>query len=203
MESVYMICAVVGGTILVIQTILLIAGGTTDTDVDADGDVGSVDLHHDLPGHGDVSDHDATHDAHQAAFFKVLSFKTLVAFLTFFGLGGLAFDKAGFTPTPTLLLALGAGCVALYIVAYLMSGLFRLQSQGNVSLQNAVGQVGKVYLRIPGQGAGLGKVTVVIQSRSLECKARTSGPEIPTGSEVRIVGMAESDTLEVLPMEKE
>lgn len=197
METVYMICAVGGGTVLVIQTILLVIGGVDTTDADPDISVDAADVH-------DIHDvHHTPHDASEATFLKILSFKTLVAFFTFFGLTGLACQQAEMRPLPTLLLALGAGSVALYIVAYLMSLLNRLQSRGNVNAANAVGQMGKVYLRIPGERTGSGKVNVVVQGRMLECKAITAGPEIPTGSEVRIVGTAGANTLEVVPVGKD
>jgi membrane protein implicated in regulation of membrane protease activity len=192
-----MICAVGGGTVLVIQTILLVIGGVDTTEADPDVSVDATDFQ-------DVHDmHHTPHDASEATFLKILSFKTLVAFFTFFGLTGLACQQAEMQPLPTLLLALGAGSVALYIVAYLMSLLNRLQSRGNVNSANAVGQLGKVYLRIPGERTGSGKVNVVVQGRMLECKAITAGPEIPTGSEVRIVATAGANTLEVVPVGKE
>ena len=215
METVYVICAVAGGTVLVIQFVLLAFGGHIGSgDVDADADVSGGDFHHDFGGGSgdaghDAAGHDASDqqtdhaDAQQAAFLKFLSFKTVVSFLTFFGLGGLACDQAGFGGLPTLLMAVGAGSVALFLVAYLMSALIRLQSKGNVNLSNATGQTGHVYLRVPGQNSGAGKVNVVVQARLVECKAMTSGPEIPTGSEVRVVGVRGTDTLEVVPVKKE
>ena len=48
----------------------------------------------------------------------------------------------------------------------------------------------------------MGKVTVSIQGRKVECKAVTKGPEIATGTPVRIVDTSASDTLEVLPLER-
>lgn len=200
METVYFVCAVAGGSILVLQVILIVIGGHFDSgDVDGHVDVGGGggDLHHDVPAH------DGAHDAQQVAFLKVLTFKTLVAFLTFFGLAGLACGTAGFNIAPTFFVAVGAGTLALYLVAYLMSALYRLQSEGNVDLANAVGQKGKAYLRIPAQSSGSGKVTLVIQGRSMECRAMTPGPEIPTGAEVRVVGIVDDGTLEVVPAEKE
>jgi hypothetical protein len=193
MHTVYVISAMAGGTVLVLQTILLVIGGDTDT---TDADVG--DVHGDI-GHDDVS----VHDAHEATFLKVLSFKTVVSFFTFFGLAGLAAMEGGFLPFPTFLIATGAGTVALYIVAYLMSALSRLQSRGNIQIANAVGGIGRVYLRIPGERSGEGKVTVVVQGRAHECKASTAGPEIATGMEVEVVGTAGPNVLDVVPMRKE
>ena len=64
----------------------------------------------------------------------------------------------------------------------------------------AVGCAAQVYLRIPARGTGYGKVTVTMQGRTVELNAVTSGPEIATGSAVKIVALREGDTLEVLPL---
>ncbi|MBI4600598.1 MAG: hypothetical protein HY721_01425 [Planctomycetes bacterium] len=194
LKVVYMICATAGGTVLVIQTVLLMMGVGADADADADVDPGDI---HDVPhdaGHG--------HDHAGEGFLKVLSFKTLVAFVTFFGLSGLASQKSGLGAAPTLVIALCAGSLALYLVAYLMAALSRLQSKGNLDLKNAVGETAKVYLRVPGERSGQGKVIVAVQGRRVECKAVTAGPEIPTGAEVQVVGTSTPDTLEVLVAER-
>jgi len=184
MESIYFYCSVVGGAVLVIQTILLLIGldgGDTDTDFGApEADVDA-----------DGSD----------AFFKILSIKTLTAFVTFFGLGGMAAGQAGAQPAIALLVAIGAGSVALYLVASLMSGLAKLQAKGNVEIENAVGTTGTVYLKIPAEHHGAGKVTLEIQGRSLQVKAVTGGPELPTGSAVTVVRKCAADTLEVVANE--
>lgn len=184
MDTVYLICAGVGGTFLVIQTLLLLFGLGGETDVDS---IDSVDVDH-------VDLHDA--DAADVAF-KVLSLKTLIAFLAFFGLAGLAGQKAEMSPAPVLLLAIGSGAIAVFVVAYIMAGLSKLQSQGNLDLGNAVGAEGRVYLRIPGENSGQGKVTIEVQGRKVECKAFTAGPELPTGALVKVVAATSHDTVEV------
>jgi hypothetical protein len=194
MESVFFYCAVVGGTVLVLQTVLIVLGlGHTDTDFAVDHDPGDVLDTSGDHGHGHAGD----------AFFKILSFKTLVAFVTFFGLGGLACLNSGLKTTSSLAAAIAVGLAALWLVAWLMAALAKLQSTGTLDLRNAVGASAKVYLRIPAKHAAPGKVTVLVQGRSIECKATTSGEEIPTGSAVRVVGLIGPDTLEVLPNAKE
>jgi hypothetical protein len=192
LRTVFLVCATAGGTVLVVQTILLVLGVGADTDSDLDpGDL--HDAGHAF-GHDHGHDHGHLHDHAEAgdSFLKLISFKTLVAFVTFFGLTGLASQKGGLSLAPTLVISVGAGVAALYIVAYLMSAFSRLQSRGNLDLKNAVGQSAKVYLRIPGQRSGQGKVTVAVQGRRVECKAVTAGPEIPTGSEVQVVAASRS-----------
>src|SRR3990170_1675555 len=99
MATLFLICATVGGTVLACQlvmTLLGFAGDMVDVDVpdDLDGG-GDLDLGGDVDA-GDVSvDADMDGDAGEAAHHDtswlagVLSFRTMVAALTFFGLAGL------------------------------------------------------------------------------------------------------------------
>jgi membrane protein implicated in regulation of membrane protease activity len=184
MSDVYVLCAVVGGAMLVLQTLLMVFGA---------GD------HHDV-GHGEggLEGHDVGHVDQGIFDVKWLSLKTLVSYLTFFGLAGLAAEKAGLSTVLTLTIALASGAIAVVVVALLMSSLSRLQSRGNVVLANAVGRTGRVYLRIPESRRGAGKVTIEVQGRSVEVDAVTAGPEIPTGTTVRVLRLAGGDTLDVI-----
>ncbi len=187
METVYFYSAVIGGTILGLQTLLIVfAGGDGDGHVDVhDGDVGD---------HADGADH---HDSPADSFLKYLSFKTVVAFATFFGLTGLACGRAELSSEYTLLASIGAGTGALVVVGYIMQALAGLHSEGNLDLKNSVGSVGTVYLKIPGSSTGQGKVTVTFQGRTSEVKAITRGSELATGSKVKVVALSGADTLEV------
>ncbi len=95
------------------------------------------------------------------------------------------------------MIAVVTGGIAIFLVALLMASLSRLQSKGNLDIKNAVGSTARVYLRIPGARTGPGKVTVDVQGRSVEIEATTAGPEIATGATVRVVGLADEDTLDV------
>jgi membrane protein implicated in regulation of membrane protease activity len=189
MQNVYFGCAAVGGSLLVLQTLMMLLGIGGGHDADVGPDDMHVD-HVDHPGHGHDSD----------AFVKVLTFKSIVAFVTFFGLCGMSSEAKHLDATTTLVLSTLAGTLALYAVTWMMRALSRLQSRGNLRLENAVGLIAKVYLRIPPRMEGAGKVTVAVQGRSVELKAVTSGAEIPTGSPVKVVATRDADTLEVQPL---
>lgn len=179
METVYFYCALIGGGLLVLQVIiLLVSGGNSDFDTDGAPDMDAADM-----------------DASTVLF--QLSLKTVVAFVTFFGLTGMACIQAEVTTTTTLLAALGAGCLAFFMVGYLMRLMMSLQSKGNIDLSSAVGQTAKVDLRIPGNQSGAGKVIVIVGGRMKNQKAVTKGDAIPTGAEVVIRGMTAPDTFEV------
>ena len=178
MQTAYLVCAVIGGTMLVIQTLLLAVGGG--------GEEAELDFE-------ETVDADAAHDS----FLKILSLKTVVAFLTFFGLSGLAGLRAELGSVTTLAISVAAGLIAVHVVAWLMAGLARLQSRGNLDLEKALGRTAKVYVSIPGARKAGGKVTLAVQGRMVECKAITAGAGISSGSEVRVVGLSGTDTLEV------
>src|SRR5262245_20646233 len=81
-DTIYLICALGGGTLLVCQVVLGLLGFGHHEDVGA----GDHDVHDSGDHHG--SDH---HDAHHTSWFVgVLTFRSIVAAVTFFGLTGLA-----------------------------------------------------------------------------------------------------------------
>jgi hypothetical protein len=181
MGSVFLYCAVIGGTILVGQFLLLLFGFGGDTDLEPGG------------AHGDVG-----HD--QGAFLKLFSLQTVSTFLTFFGLVGIGTGELGWSPLSVAAAAAAAGCAALFFVGKLMRSLSRLQSQGNVDLGNAVGHTGSVYLRIPAPGSGHGRVLMNVQGRTVECRAISRTDEIPTGATIRVVACNDDDVLVVDPI---
>jgi hypothetical protein len=198
----YLITACAGGTLLVLQFLLGLVGlgGDHDTDIDHDID---HDIGHDLG-------HDLGHDAqggnegagHEGAtwLFHLLSLRTIAAGLTFFGLTGLTAWHFGRDSVTTLLLAVAAGGGALVLVALILRGFRQLQEDGTLRIRRAIGVVGTVYLRVPGQRSGTGKITVKLQNRSVELLAMTSGEELPTNSRAVVVGVVSSDTVEVAPV---
>jgi hypothetical protein len=185
----YTICAVLGGTVLVCQVLLGFLG------MGHHGDLGGG---HDFGGHGGdlhVGHHD---DGHATSLARLLTFRTVVAAVAFFGLGGRAAGEAGFDPAQTLALAVVAGGGALLLVAWLMRSLGRLQADGSVRIARAVGHSGTVYLPIPAQKTGAGKVLLNLQNRTMEYAAVTSADALPLGSKVVVVAVVGSDTVEVI-----
>ena len=184
MSNVFLYCAVIGGVILVVQFLLLLFG------IGADADVGGEHV-------GAHGGHDVGHD--QSAFLKLFSLQTVSTFLTFFGLVGLGTAELGWSTPAVSGVAIAAGVAALFVVAKLMGSLSRLQSHGNVDLQNAVGHTGSVYLRIPKAGDGHGRVLMNVQGRTVECRAVSYAEEIPTGATIRVLDRTDDDVLVVAP----
>jgi len=182
--SVYLGCAVAGGGVLVIQTVMMLFGG-------GDHDVPHVDTG------VDIGASDSGEQANHDSGFGLLSVRSLAAFVCFFGLTGLYGTTAGWSTTTSLIASLVAGGVMLVAVAWLFSMQKKLYSAGNLVPANAIGRTARVYLKIPAANGGKGKVTVSIQGRTQEYGALTRGAEIATGAEVKIVRQVTEDTFEV------
>ncbi|MCI0457861.1 MAG: hypothetical protein L0Z62_12915 [Gemmataceae bacterium] len=187
MENVYLVCALVGGTLLVAQFLLGLVGFGDHHDVTGDHDVG---MDHD-------AGHAVGHEHAGAWFLGVLTLRTVAAALTFFGLVGWALREPMGDELLTAAVATAAGLGALLAVAWLMKLLQKLQAEGTVRIERAVGRPGTVYLKIPARKAGPGKVTLMLQNRTVEYQAITAEEELPTGAQVVVVAVVSPDTLEV------
>jgi hypothetical protein len=189
MTAVYAICAVVGGTIFLCQFVMSLVGIGGGGEAALDGDAG-FDVTHQI----DV----AHHGADPSMFFGILTLKTIVAALAFFGLAGLAGQAAELGQLATLGVAVAAGLAATVVVALIMRALISLQEDGTERIAHAIGQSGTVYLTVPGQKAGFGKVTVNVANRDTEYQAVTFQDRLPTGSKVVVVDVVGPDTVEVI-----
>jgi hypothetical protein len=195
MTSVFMFCAIIGGTIFLVQfamTIIGFGGEAFDFDMPDDFDPSEI-----TDVQGDLFDHGST------AMFGIISFRTVVAAVTFFGMVGMAVSSAGHGPIVSLPLALVGGGSAMYGVYRLMRLLYSLKHDGTVRIGRTKGQVGKVYVPIPPKKTGVGKVQLRTSSRIMEYEAMTSAThKLPTGARVVVIGIVGHTTLEVEPIDE-
>lgn len=220
MYWVFAICAAVGVTLLLCQLAMLLLGlgGEDAADLhDLGGDFGgdvAGEVGGDVAGDVDPSGgfHDTAHldgsniaDSHvadhpsTASVFRMLSFRTAVAAMAFFGLAGLAAMSADQPPLIATLIAVGAGLAAMYAVYRLMQWLYSLRADGTADIRRALGKHATVYVRIPGHRSGTGKVQVNVQGRTMEYLAVTADDVLPSGSGVVITQIIGPDTVAVLP----
>ena len=204
MGTLFLVCAVIGTTILVIQFVLTVIGLGSDAfdidipssaDVDADVD---FDVDTDV---GDTNVGDVGGDHVDSSWlFGVISFRTIVAALAFFGLTGLAAQAAGLSLPLTLAVAIGAGLAAMYGVYFLFDSMKKLSAEGTVRIRQALGKHGTVYVTIPAEESGAGKIQLNLQNRTMEYMAMTSGQAIAPGAKVIVTDIVTSDTVAVEPV---
>jgi hypothetical protein len=184
MTTFFLLCAMIGGGVVVLQLAATLLG---------------LDHHHDASHAGDLTH--AAHEggAHLGEGLHFASLRALSAGVAFFGLAGFALARAAWPAWVALLAALAAGAAAVVAVALLMRTMLRLESDGTVRIENAIWQPATVYVPIPGAKAGAGKVTLSLQGRLVEYQAVTSdGAPLPTGTPVTVVDVVSPDTLEVV-----
>ena len=225
MTVVFVVCAVVGATVLVLQFLLALIGLGGDAvgvemPHDVGHDLGGVDhdlasgevhddMGHDGPAAEHGNDHAPLHHSDNAQvshgstwLFRAVSLRTVVAALAFFGLAGRAAEAADYPPFTAFAIAAAAGLGAMYAVYAMLRGIRSLKSEGTVRIQRAVGQQASVYLRIPAQQKGAGKIQINLQNRTMEYLATTPGDAIPSGTTVVVTKILASDTVEVQAVAK-
>jgi membrane protein implicated in regulation of membrane protease activity len=179
LTGIYFLCSVFGGTLMVLQFFLVLLGF-------GGGDEGGD--------FGDTVEH-----ASPADIFKVLSLRTIIAGITFFGLGGLAGLTGGISKPISVVIAFFAGLAAVYGVYYLYWAAARLKDDGSLSDKTLVGATGNVYVRIPPAKSGVGKVLVSQQGRTVEYEAITAGEELKTSTPITVIRIISTTTVEVAP----
>ena len=190
LDHVLLYIAVPATLILLIQTVLLFAGGAFDSD----GDAGVPDA--DGP---DFDGPDA--DGGPLHLFTV---RGVVAFLVLFGWGGLWLHQVGLPGFLAVFLAIPIGFAGMVGIALAVRQALRLQYDGTLDLRNALGRTGTVYLTVPPGRSSPGKVTLTVQEQLTEFEALTDSPApIPTGSPVRVTGLAGRGALLVEPIPSE
>jgi hypothetical protein len=179
MSSFFLVCLVLGGAVLALQIVAGFFGLGGDHDLHFG--------HHDLGG-SDVGEG-----------LQLLSVRSLAAALAVYGASGL-WLATFLPPWAAVLGAAVPGFLAALATAYLMRSLVRMESDGSLRLEEAVGATGQVYLTVPGDSTGTGLVQFPLQGRSVELKAVTREKEaLKTGASVLVISVdPESETVEVV-----
>ena len=180
MQTFFLTCAILGGAILIAQLLLGVLGIVHD----------GIDSHHD----GSVGHHEAASEG-----LNLLSVRALSAGIGFFGVGGMAGLATGLGLVAALPLAIVLGLAAMVATAMITRWMMKFEDDGSVSIHGAVGTTGTVYLAIPGERKGTGKVLLTLQNRTVEYQAVTSRGALPTGASILVVDVVGPDTVDVVP----
>ena len=175
-ELFYLGCAVFGGTLFILRSILILVGMSGDdadgsADADADADVGS------------------NADGSPVADFRMVSLQTITAFLLMFGLTGILMRRGGGDVKQWVVAVVASviGLFTMFVIAKMFQKSRALQSDGTIYPQDVVGTEGTIYLGIrPGC---IGKVQVTVRGAMKVYDARCADPAlaIPTGTAVKVV----------------
>ncbi len=174
--KIYWIIAIVSSTIFVIQTLLSLIGiGDFDMDLDLNG--------------GDALD--------ASGFSDLLSVKNATNFLLGVGWAGVFFYDRIENGLLLGLFAILCGSVFVAAFVYVFKKMMKLESNGAFDINTAEGRTCDVYLRIPGNRSGKGKVQISFDGSVQELDAVTDGEMIPTGTKVVVMEVLNNNILHV------
>ncbi len=174
-HQVFWFIAIIFTVLFLIQFIILVIG--------FDMDSGSLDH----PGDVAVYEHE----------FSALSVRSIIAFFTFFGWTGVLALNNHLSVWMAVLFASIAGLAAMFIVAFMIFKFSQLEQSGTLNLYNALDQEGEVYLSIPGQGKGIGKVHLKVGGTIREIDAITEGETLKTGASIKVIEIMDGNVLMV------
>lgn len=170
--------------IFIIESILTFIGADGSSDFETDIDM----------------DMDGDFSADPAGGANLYTFRNLVNFLL--GFGWTAILLQGKVQSTALLLVIAAvvGVALVALVMYMFKWLSGMQQSGTINLyKSAVGCQGKVYLTVPAERSGAGKVQITINNSVREYEALTDGDALQTGAAVVVVEVIDGNTLLVEP----
>ncbi len=195
----FTIPAMLGSMLFLLKLGLLMLGGDADTDVDVDIDL-DVDLDPDALDAGTDAAH-ALGDGDSTSAFTFISIQGIITFIMGFGWGGLIGQITFEWP---LAASFGAGLVfgsaLMWLLTILLRAVYSLQSSGNIRLRDTVGTGGRIYLTVPANGKGVGRVRLVIQGRARMYYAVTEGDELTTGVRIKVTKANEDNSVTVIPV---
>lgn len=199
LSNLQQISFIIGTTATIIMIIFIVLmligmdGGESfdgDIDLDMDLDIDDFDGSSDV----DVYNHDSVSSI---SGLRILTIRGALAFLS---IGGwtvyiLADNVSAFL---AILIGVVAGAIAAILLAMAMKAILRLESSGNLDYSTAIGKTATVYIRVPKDADGKGKVIFNHQGKMIEVDAMTKEKEdILAKKEVKIIGLEDETTLVV------
>lgn len=183
-QQIFALIALPSTLLIVIQTVLMLIGiggdGGADAEVDIDDGI-------EVPDDG----------------LAIFSVRGVTSMLCITGWVAVALLETSLPQGVSIAIAIACGVATLIGMAYLMRAVYRLQSSGNIDVENCVGKIGEVYIPIPSTGNGSGKINLTVQEKFSEFTAiTTSAEQLKTGAFVRVVAVSPSGVLVVEPIDK-
>ena len=174
--TVYFAMALFGSLLFVLKLVLtFFAGVDTDADFDADMD-GGLEAH--------------------AGDFSLFSMLSIVSFLMGAGWMGLACRlEWGMGGVASFFAALAFGTFLMLLSSFGLYQMRKMNVAGGYDPRNAIGRIGRVYLKIPPKGEGEGQIQIDVDGNQKVMPAISTGEGIESFKAVKVVDVLEGDTL--------
>lgn len=164
--------ALAASLIFIIQTIMTFAGMDATDGVDADFN-------------SDLSGTDAP--------FQLFSLRNLVNFLLGFGWGGICFWHYVENKLIVSFIAILVGAFFLWAFFIIIKQIQKLAEDNTFKIEESLNKTCSVYLSVPANKSGIGKIQVSVKGTTRELDAITLGEKIESGSAARVVKIESSN----------
>ncbi len=170
-ERLYWYIAMPFSILFLIQVMMTMFGGDMD-DIDSDSDTGD-----------------------DGIGFQFLTVKNLIAFLTIFSWAGLASIHSDFGVFVTIVISTISGLIMMFVMAYLAYSMSKLAEDGTWKIRNAIFKTATVYLTIPSNMNGTGKVQIDVQGLKTLDAMTNDNEDLKTGMIVTVVDVTDNEIL--------
>ena len=170
--------AIASSLIFIIETVLTFIGADVEMDMDTDFDIPDTGFE------GDPS-------------MNLYTFRNLVNFLLGMSWTAILLNEQIASKALLMVIAFAVGALLVFAVMMMFKGLSKMQQSGNIDVyKSAVGCSGKVYLTVPAERKGSGKVQISINDSIREYDALTdSEDDLKTGTSIKVVEVLDASTL--------
>lgn len=176
MTQIYWVITAPATLIFILLVILTIFGSDMDSDVHTGFD-------------SSIADGDSIP-------FQFLSVKSIIGFFVMFGWSGLGLLSAGVASWLVIILSVICGLLMMLAMASLFYFMSKLTESGTLNMKSAIGKLGEVYLTIPANRRGMGKVQLTVQGSIQTLDAITDDPEaITTSSLIEVLDVIDQQIL--------
>jgi len=166
--------AIPASVIFIIQTVMTFMGSDATDGISPDFD-------------GDLSGTEAP--------FQLFSFRNLINFLLGFSWTGISFYATISNKIVLIFLSLCVGIFFVYLFFIIIRQVQKLAEDNSFKISNTLYKSAEVYLTIPENKKGKGKIMISINGTFHELEAMTENDKIQSGSVVKVVRIENNNIL--------
>jgi hypothetical protein len=127
--------------------------------------------------------------------FQLFSLRNLINFLLGFSWAGISFFNIISNGPLLILLSLAVGAFFVYMFFLIIRQIQKLAEDNSFKITNTLHKTADVYLTIPGNKNGKGKIMISVKGAFHELEAMTEQDKITSGSVVKVVRIESGNIL--------
>ncbi len=127
--------------------------------------------------------------------FQLFSVRNLINFCLGFGWGGVCFYNTFSSKTIVGICAFLTGILFVVLFFFIIRQFLKLNKDNTFQIKETVGHTADVYLSIPAEKSGKGKIQISVRGAFHEIDAITEGERIPTGGKAKVIDVLDSQTV--------